>query len=84
MVNSSACNVDTIVDDEPNVLPEQGQEMREHAAWQQPPAPAQRPQTLKPHPQPRTPECYPLSGLEFFGVCDAAKTLPSGANSASH
>ena len=30
MVNTSADDVDTIIDDQPIVLPEQGQEMREH------------------------------------------------------
>jgi hypothetical protein len=33
MVNSSVHDVDTMVD-EPTVLPEQGQEMREHTQWQ--------------------------------------------------
>jgi hypothetical protein len=30
MVNTSADDVDTMVDDEPTVLPEQGQEMHDH------------------------------------------------------
>jgi hypothetical protein len=40
LVNTSADNVDTMVDDQPIVLPEQGQEMRKHTPWPQPPAPA--------------------------------------------
>jgi hypothetical protein len=45
MVNTSGDDADTMVDDEPTVLPEQrrdmgqGQEMREHTPWPQPPAP---------------------------------------------
>jgi hypothetical protein len=39
MVNTSAHDVDTMVDDQPIVLPEQGQEMREHTSRPQPPAP---------------------------------------------
>jgi len=41
MVNTSADDVDTMVDDEPIVLPEQGQETREHTP---------RPQPLEPRP----------------------------------
>jgi len=49
MVNTSGDDADTLVDDEPTVLPEhgqemeQGQEMREHTPRPQPPAPAPRP-----------------------------------------
>jgi len=68
MVNTSADDVDTMVDDEPTVLPEQGQEMREHTPRPQPPAPAPRPQTPEPPPQPRTPETHTLTGLEFLGL----------------
>jgi hypothetical protein len=81
MVNTSADDADTMVDDEPTVLPEQGQEMREHTPRAQPPAPAPRPQTPEPSPRPRTPETHTLSGLEFLGLvtpqtpCPAALTL---------
>jgi len=44
MVNTSADDADTMVDNERTVLPEQGQEMREHTPRLQPPAPAPRPQ----------------------------------------
>ena len=81
MVNILADDVDTMVDDQPTVLPEQGQEMWEHTPRPQPPAPAPRPQTPEPRPRPLTPETDTLSLQEFFGACDAAKTLPSGANS---
>jgi len=50
MVNLSADNVDTIIDDHPIVLPEQGQEMREHTPRPQPPPSAPRPHTLELHP----------------------------------
>jgi len=50
MVNTSADDADTMVDHEPTMLPEQGQEMREHAL---------RPQALAPAPWPQTPEPSP-------------------------
>jgi hypothetical protein len=50
MVNSSADDVDTTVDDPPMVLPEQGQGMCKHTPQPQPPAPAPWPQTLELHP----------------------------------
>jgi hypothetical protein len=40
MVNTSADDVDTMADDEPTVLLEEGQEMRKHTPWPQPPTPA--------------------------------------------
>ena len=43
MVNTSADNVDTMVDDQPIVLPEHGQEMREHTARPQHPVPTPQP-----------------------------------------
>jgi len=57
MVNRSADDVDTMVDNQPILLPEQGQEMREHTPW---------PQPLEPRPRPRTLETHPLSGLEHL------------------
>jgi len=68
MVNISADDVDTMVDDQPIVLPEQGQEMHEHTPRPQPPAPAPRPQTADARPRPRTPDTHPLSGLEHLGL----------------
>jgi hypothetical protein len=67
MINTSADNADTMVDDEPTVLPKQGKEMRDHTPRPQPPAPAPRPQTPEPSPRLRTPETHTLSGLEFLG-----------------
>jgi len=58
MVNPSADNAITKVDDEPTVLSEQGQEieqgqeMREHTPWPQPPAPAPQQETPERPPQP--------------------------------
>ena len=81
MVNTLADNVDTMVDNQPIVLPEQGQEMRQHTPWPQPPAPAPRPHTLEPYPRPQTPQTDPLGGLEFLGTvvpqqpCPAVPTL---------
>ena len=76
MVNPPADNADTIVDDQPTVLPEQGQEMREHTPRPQPPAPAPRLQTPEPRPRPRTPETHTLSGLEFLGRVPPQKHRP--------
>jgi len=73
MVNTSADDVDTMVDNQPIVLPEQGQEMREHTPRPQPPAPAPRPQTPEPRPRPQPPEPHPLSGLGHVGLVTAQK-----------
>jgi len=62
-VNSSADDVNPMVDDQPIVLPEQGQEMCEHTPWRQPPAPAPQPHTPEPGSRPRTLQSHPLSGL---------------------
>jgi len=77
LVNTSADDADTMVDDQPTVLPEQGQEMREHTPRPQPPAPATRPQTTEPRPRPRTPETHTLSGLEFLGLVTLQKPRPA-------
>jgi hypothetical protein len=66
LVNTSADDVDTTVDVQPILLPEQGQEMREPRP--QPPAPAPRPQITEPCRRPQTPETYPLSGLSIWGL----------------
>jgi len=68
MVNSSADDVDTMEDDQPIVLPEQGHEMREHTTQQQTPARAQCPHSPEPYPRPRTLPTRPLSGLEHLGL----------------
>jgi hypothetical protein len=52
MVNTSADDADTMVHDEPTVLPEHGQEMRNDTPRPQPLAPAPRLQTTDPPPQP--------------------------------
>jgi hypothetical protein len=77
MLNSSADDVDTMVDDEPTVLPEQGQEMSEHTPRSQPPADATRPQTSEPPPRPRTLETHTLSGLEVSGLVTPQKPRPA-------
>jgi hypothetical protein len=82
MVNPSADDADTMVDDEPTVLPEQGQgmeqgqEMREHTPRPQPLVPAPRPQTPEPPLQPLTPETHTLCGLEFLGFVTPQKPRP--------
>jgi hypothetical protein len=42
MVKASAGDAHSMVDNKPAVLPEQGQQMREHTPRPQPPAPAPR------------------------------------------
>jgi len=73
IINTSADDVATMVDDQPIVLPEQVQELREHTTQPQRPAPAPRPQTPEPRPLPRTPETHPLSGLEHLGLVTPQK-----------
>jgi len=83
MVNTSADDADTVVDDEPNVLPEQGQEMErgqemhDRTPGPQPSAPAPRPQTPEPPSLPHTPETHTLGGLEFFGLVKPQKPRPA-------
>ena len=76
MINTSADDADTMGDDQPIVLPEQGQGMREHTPRPQHPAHAPRPQTLEPCPRPQTPETYPLSGLEHLGLVTPQNPRP--------
>jgi hypothetical protein len=73
MVNTSADDVDTMVDDQPIVLPEQCQEIHEHTPRPQPLASAPWSQTPDPRPRPRTPETHPLSGLEHSGLVTPQK-----------
>ena len=81
MVNTSADNVDTMVDNQAIVPPEQGLEMRELNPRPQPPAPAPQPQSPEPHPLPRTPETHQLGGRELMRLvtpqkpCRAVPTL---------
>jgi len=66
MVNTSADNVYTMVDNQPSMLHEQGQEMSDHTPRPQPPAPAPRLRTPEPCPPSQTVETHPLGGLEFL------------------
>jgi hypothetical protein len=77
MVNTLADDVNTMVNDEPTVLPGQGHEMREHTPRPQPPAPAPRPQTPEPPPPPQTPVTHNLSGLECLGLITLQKAHPA-------
>jgi hypothetical protein len=77
MLNKPSDDVDTMVDDQPIVLPDQSQEMREHTPLPQPPAAAPRPQTPEPRPCPRTPETYALSGQEHLGIVTPQKHHPA-------
>jgi hypothetical protein len=52
IANPSADDVDTMVDDQPIVLPEHVQEMHVHTTWEQPPLAAPWLHTQEPHPRP--------------------------------
>jgi hypothetical protein len=58
MVNTSADNADTMVDNKPTVLLEQSQEMDKHTPWPQPPVSVPWPHTPGPPPRPRTLETH--------------------------
>jgi hypothetical protein len=77
MVNRSAHDADTMVDDEPTVLHEQGKEMREYSPRTQHQAPAQWPHTPEPSPRPRSPETHTLSGRQFLGLVMLQKPRPA-------
>jgi len=67
MVNTLADDIDTMVDDQPTVLPKQVQEMCEHTPRPQSPARAARPQSS---------ETHPLSGREHLGLVTPQKPRP--------
>jgi hypothetical protein len=77
MVNTSADNVSTMVDDQPIVLPAQGQKMRKHTPQPQPPASAPQAETPEPCAPPQTPETHPLCELEHLGVVMLQKPRPA-------
>jgi hypothetical protein len=66
MVNTSANNVDTIVDDQPTLLLVQGPEMCKCIPQPQSPTPAQRPPIPNPPARQHTPNTHSLSGPKFF------------------
>ena len=73
MDNTSVDDIDTMVDNQPIVHSEQGQEMREHSPRPQPPAPAPQPHTLEPRPLPRSPETHHFSELKHLGLVTPQK-----------
>jgi hypothetical protein len=77
MVNPLADDVDTMVDDHPILLPEQGQKICEHTGWPQPPASTPPPQTPERRPRPQTPETHRLSGREHLGIVTPQKPRPA-------
>jgi len=77
MVNTSADDVDTMVDDQPIVLPEHSQAMHGHTPRPQPRAPAPWPQTQESRPCPGTLQTHPLSGLEHVGLVTPEKPRPA-------
>jgi len=80
MVNTSADDLDTTVENQPIVLPEQGQEMRKQTPRPDAPVPAPRPPTPEPCPRPQTPENYPHTGLEDLGLVMLHKRRPAVAS----
>jgi hypothetical protein len=83
MVNTSADDADTMVDDEPTVQPERGQEMREHTPRPQPPAPCLRGTNPGAFPMTTNSEDSYPQWAGVLGACDAAKTSPRDANCAT-
>ena len=77
MVNTSADDRDTMVDDQRIVLPEKGHQMCEHTPPPEPPAPALQPQTPEPRPRPQTLDTHPLSGLENLGLVMPQRPRPA-------
>jgi len=72
-VHTLAADVDTIVDNQRIMPPEQGQAMGEHTPWPDPPVPATPPQTPDLRPQPRMRETHPLGGLLDLGLATPQK-----------
>jgi hypothetical protein len=68
MINTSADDTDTMVDDQPSALPKHAQEMLENTPWVQALAPTAQPETPEPHTRQQTPETHTPSGLEFLGL----------------
>jgi hypothetical protein len=77
MVNTSADDADTMIDDQPTMLPGQGQERCEHTPRRQPLAPAPQPRTLEPHRRPQTPESQTLSRMEILRLLMPQKPRPA-------
>jgi hypothetical protein len=73
MVNTSANDPDTMIDDQPTVLPDHGQKMCEYTPWLQTPAPDTRPHTPEPRPRPQPLDPHTLSWLEFLGLLTSEK-----------
>jgi len=67
-VNTFADNVDTMVDNQPIVLPEQDQVICKYTQQPQPPASAPLPYTPDPCPSPWTPETHPICSLQHLGI----------------
>jgi len=68
MVNTSPDDAHTVVDDEPTMLPKQGQEIREHTPRPLRTLPAPRPPTPEPYSRPRTPGTLTIPGLKVLGL----------------
>jgi hypothetical protein len=77
MVITSDDNVDLMVVDQPIVLPEQGQEMRQFTPPLQPPVPAPWAQTPEPCLQLQSLMTHPISGLEHLGLVTSQKPHPT-------
>jgi hypothetical protein len=71
MVNTSADDVDTMVDDQPIIVPDQGQVIHEHTPRAKPLASAPWPQSPEPHPRAQTLETNPPNGLQHLRLVRA-------------
>jgi len=77
MVNILANNADTKVDDQAIVLPDHGQEIREHTPRPQPLAPAPWTKSPDTPTRPRTLEIHRFCGLENIELGIPQKTRPA-------
>jgi hypothetical protein len=77
MVNTLDDDVDTRVENQSIVLPEQSQEIRKYTPRPQPPLPTPQPHTVESRPRPRTTETHPLRGLDHLGLVTAQNSRPA-------
>ena len=80
IVTKSADDTDSMVDNQPSMLPEEGQEMSKHTRWPQPPAPVDRAQIPSCFSPLRTLGNHPVRGLEHFGRRTSQKPPPAAPN----
>jgi hypothetical protein len=79
IVNTSADDVDLMVDNQPIILPAQCKEMCKDSLQHQPLAAGPWPLSREPHPGPHPPESHPLSRLHNVDLVTAQNPRPAVA-----